>query len=83
MTTLPRPDYVTENGATVDHIGEPHTWFMPARPEIVTRDDAGRRNPNGCRTWLVLPCNHWPCRAVRLVRVGAILRMADGGGGDA
>ncbi|TDE03441.1 hypothetical protein [Jiangella asiatica] len=79
MSTLPRPDYVTEDPSDYHHPGEPHTWFMPSRPEIVTRDIAGRRNPNSGRTWLVLPCNHWPCKAVRLVRVGAILRMAEDG----
>jgi hypothetical protein len=69
---------VTENASTADHIGEPHDWYMPYKPEIVCRDVTGRRNPSGGTTWLVLPCNHWPCKAVRLVRVRSILAMAGG-----
>jgi hypothetical protein len=75
--TLPRPDVVTENFGPIAHPGNPHTWCMQPRPEIVCRDIAGRRNPNGGTTWLVLQCNHYRCRAVRLVRVGAILDLAE------
>src|SRR5690606_33992701 len=76
VSKLPRPDAVTENYEQVTHPGEDHEWFLPARLEEVLRDDAGRRNPNGGTRWLVLRCNEWPCKAVRLVRLGAIRRLA-------
>lgn len=75
--SLPRPIAVTEGGLPVTHGGKPHSWSMPPRPKIVCRDVAGRRNPNGGTTWIVLPCVRWPCTAIRLIRVGAILDLAE------